>query len=267
MDSEIQGDREAEVLREGFRKSINPPKAKEVERAFTFLPDPHDPEGRTDFRKFLDEAYDGTMHELFTEEYIAGLGEYLTQRIHELGKTSDEPVRIVEVAARHGRLSGYLRSYLEKKPEMNGKFSIIATDIIGKSDKDASDPFPVEEEEYDSALIKYDPQIVLGSWLPLDTMRINPLGKSLVTEDWSKEFRKRPNLKEYILIGDQEVTASKGTFGRNRTLWPFSKPEYEREGFHKNELKELNQWQYAINSTKKNLHPSTTVSFQRKAKG
>jgi len=70
--------------------------------------------------------------------------------------------------------------------------NIIATDDLSWEEA-AFNPYfhikrhyPVEVMNYEDAM-DLDPDIVIASWMPKD-------------EDWTREFRRRTTVKEYILI-------------------------------------------------------------------
>ncbi len=52
--------------------------------------------------------------------------------------------------------------------------------------------FPVEEMSYGLAIKKYQPEVIISSWMPLNT-------------DWTPGFRRTKSVKKYILIGEVEA--------------------------------------------------------------
>jgi len=68
--------------------------------------------------------------------------------------------------------------------------------------------FKIEKIDYKNALLKYQPDVVIGSWMPLGT-------------DWTKDFRKTKSVKHYIIIG--EVDACCGGDWTDRKTWPMKR--------------------------------------------
>mmetsp|Transcript_11824 Transcript_11824/g.15396 ORF Transcript_11824/g.15396 Transcript_11824/m.15396 type:complete len:167 (+) Transcript_11824:499-999(+) len=96
-----------------------------------------------------------SIYEVFNREYISALSEYLVER-HALlpSELHDRP--IVEVAAGSGRLSHFLNQC--KLP-----VTVIATDDGSWT---LNQPFPVENLSHERAIAKYEPAIVICSWMP-----------------------------------------------------------------------------------------------------
>jgi hypothetical protein len=169
------------------------------------------------FNTLCEEA---DIYQLWTEEYVEGLGSYLRKRTEQYhGDTL-----VLDVGAGDGLLAKYLRDYFEKEftsrktPARQRKVvprprrglpspktpTIIATD---DGSWRVSEKAPVERmsvEETLDKLIQSDKAqqvIVLCSWMPL-------------SEDWTTLFRSR-NVDEYILIGEYD----EGQCGDNWETW------------------------------------------------
>jgi hypothetical protein len=65
--------------------------------------------------------------------------------------------------------------------------------------------FKVHKMTYKQGLKKFEPDVVISSWMPL-------------YKDWTPEFRKTKSVKQYILIG--EVDAACGGDWKDRKRWP-----------------------------------------------
>lgn len=159
----------------------------------------------------------GPVFEVLNEEYLSGLSDYLSRRIQELGGTEESPIVILEVGAGNGRLTYFLEKKLNEK--MFGKFRIIASDpgdweVIPTT-------FTVEKMGNLQALEKYQPKIVMCSWMPLH-------------KDFSADFRSTPSVEEYILIGE-----AGGACGDEWETWGMGSERghkgetipYEKDGF------------------------------------
>ena len=105
-----------------------------------------------------------------------------------------KPKLILEVGAGDGTLSKILS---------DRGFNIIATDNYSWPFRKRF--FKVEKIDYKKALEKYQPDVVINSWMPLGT-------------DWTKDFRKTKSVKHYITIG--EVNACCGGDWTDRKTWP-----------------------------------------------
>jgi|GEM_PF-4393579 hypothetical protein len=125
------------------------------------------------------------QYEIWTREYIAGLGSYIARTLIDY----DQPdATVLEVGAGHGRLSGLLRQDLGAR---GLAATVVATDI--KPPRETH--FPVERLSHDEALEKYQPTIALSSWM-------------LIHHDWTRAMRKTPSVRDYILIGIPDMTAT-----------------------------------------------------------
>ena len=118
------------------------------------------------------------------------------------------------------------------------------------------DNIQVEKLDSKSAVAKYHPDIAICSWMPYET-------------DFTADFRREKNLKEYILIG--ETSGSCGDYWKTwgEHFYPkrfdFRKPPYEKEGFEHVDLTNISQYQICRTDDLGPEQPnSLTVSFRRK---
>ncbi len=154
--------------------------------------------------------------------------------------------RILEAGAGDGRLSRYLSEAIHRvfrrrreKGEHPRQIRIIATD---NGSWNIETVFPVERLDLASALQKYDPELVIWSWMPIG--------------DWTYLIRQHPSVKEYLLIGEAEG----GECGNADTWNPAL---YEADGFTRHDLGEISRYQLARNDTDPAHSRSKTVSFRR----
>ncbi|KAK9804711.1 hypothetical protein WJX72_001354 [[Myrmecia] bisecta] len=95
------------------------------------------------------------------------------------------PIVILETGAGRGGLTLHLDNYL-KETGSAGKYAMHATDNKSWDVRDAL--ILVEALDYKAALAKYQPDIVLTSWLP--------------EGDWTPDYRATASVQEYLLIGE-----------------------------------------------------------------
>lgn len=181
---------------------VNPaylPKYEDVYKAFFN----HD-----DFIRFCFNKNKPT-YEILTQEYIHKFANYLV----ETSKQYDKPMTILEVGAGNGRLTHFVQEELQKQGVTD--ITLIATDS-GKNKIPKN--FPVETVDYEGALKKYNPTIVISSWMPMGF-------------DMSKAIRNTQSVQEYILIGEP------ATSGKEKETWKRS--VYEKDGFAMKMMKDL----------------------------
>lgn len=242
-------------------------------------------------------------YQLWTKEYIAGLGDYVWQRAQE------RETIVVDVGAGDGLLINFLRQYLQGR---EGSSSIqlsmdkkrkkaSATPVSKKSKKSTHIPqliatdddswniepkATVESLSYEQALAKYaihvdidegneKPQIiVLCSWMPMG-------------DDWTTCFREY-KVDEYILIGE----CDDGQCGDNWLTWgnPYYRedyeellqgessvidkatatvdltPPYQQDGYERVELDYLHQFQFSRFDSRVSK-TGKTISFRRQPYG
>lgn len=194
------------------------------------------------------------VFEFLTKEYVNALACYLSQRAFELGASPENPITILEVGAGNGRLSHFLTKSLEDKNERSAK--IIAIDS-GEWGLDSS--FPVERLHHHEALAKYQPSIVIFSWMPPD-------------QDYTRDFRQTASVKEYVLIGECDWNTCGDpwdTWGNARRGYDDDVADvtwvapYEEDGFTRRDHEELQQHQLSRLRVVFFQERSTTVSFIR----
>eukprot|EP01064_Diplonema_japonicum_P003299 TRINITY_DN12143_c0_g1_i1.p1 TRINITY_DN12143_c0_g1~~TRINITY_DN12143_c0_g1_i1.p1 ORF type:complete len:400 (+),score=52.15 TRINITY_DN12143_c0_g1_i1:23-1201(+) len=155
-----------------------------VEEVFLML-DPFDTKTFTKLHFFCEK---NGFCNVLNREMIESLAERLT-----LPPTKKKHQnKIVEVGAGSGRLTHFLKQY--NVP------NIVATDanpegyIAGYS----TEKFPVEKAGYEEVVARYNPHILLCSWMPEGT-------------DWSSVWREQ-HIHEYLLLGEPYA-------GQSGTAW------------------------------------------------
>lgn len=146
-------------------------------------------------------------YELLNKEFIEALGSYLIRRLENYITTEELPVTILEAGAGDGRLSHFLQQELDKK--LSGKVKVVATDS-GEWQIAQKTAFQVDKLDYKEALKKYNPKIVLCSWMP-------------PYYDFSADFRATESVDEYILIGETD----EGCCGRHWETWGYAGEEWQ----------------------------------------
>ena len=192
------------------------------------------------------------IFDILNEEYIEALGNYLNRRIDQLGGTERNQIVILETGAGSGKLSHFLKERLQRKAA--GKFNFISVDLGTK----VKQYFPIKQIDYREALKKFQPSIVITSWMP--------------QEDWTRDYRKTASVQEYILIGNPENTGTYSTWGMgiidlgdNQSDYIREEnPEYKREGFEDVLLKEVSQYQISRAHDWQGEHSQTIVFRRRK---
>lgn len=188
--------------------------------------------------------------EILNDDHLEALALYISERVKEYGATAENPLTILELGAGNGRLAHFLREKLEKIAP--GQIKLIATD----SGSWRIEPiFPVEKLGHQEALQKYKPQIAIFSWIPS--------GK-----DPTKDIRKTPEVKEYILIGDPELCGEDWDTYGNNTQGQFPReegkiPPYEEDGFSSTDLSNISGLQMSIGDNRGSHFHSKTISFKR----
>lgn len=177
------------------------------------------------------------MFEVFNRTHVNALAAYIV----DTGYTT-----VLEVGAGDGRLAKYLSEAIHRvfrRRKEKGKhprqIRVIATD---NGSWNIETVFPVERLDLVEALKKYDPELVIWSWMPIG--------------DWSYLIRRHPSVCEYILIGEAEG----GECGNADTWNP---AVYEAEGFTRHDLFEISRYQLARNDNDPTHSRSKTVSFRR----
>lgn len=125
-----------------------------------------------------------SQFEVVNREFVDGLAAYVIERAQSFDRDSDDLVTVLEAGAGSGMLSYHLSQTLGQTA--NGQVQLIAVDS-GKWGITAMSH--VETLDYRQALQRYQPRIVITSWMPL-------------REDWTQAMRDTPSVQEYILIGE-----------------------------------------------------------------
>jgi hypothetical protein len=135
------------------------------------------------------------LFEFLTEDFVGGLVEHLQASQVRLQK--QKRMVVLEVGAGKGFLAYHMTERLQK--HSGGTIDYVATDIWP-----LQGPFSANiiSDDYQAALTKFKPDIVLCSWMPMSM-------------DWSKYFRHHGGVQEYILIGE----ADHGACGDNWETW------------------------------------------------
>ncbi len=201
------------------------------------------------FNQLTKEMFVGKikLFEILTNEYIEDLTCYLVNRINKL---IDQQITILEAGAGDGRLTFFVNQKLQRYSQKEVK--MIAIDNGQRGIKPL---YRIINYDYQEALERFKPQIVLSSWMPMGV-------------DWTKDFRKTISVMEYILIGPKDNGFSGAyyeTWGQGKNI-----KLYEIDGFERLDLENLNQRQLCFENFKyeplNNLAKkfSHTVSFRRK---
>lgn len=229
---------------------------KHLGRFRRYLPK-DDPEWQEELRKWIDLVEDRThpIYEIWTKEYINAFGNYLAKRVEELGGTEERPIVILEVGAGNGKLTHFLQEKMDEL--MPKRVKIVASD---SGDWKIPSVFPVDNISHSEALQKYQPAIVIFSWMPW-------------RYDCTADFRAAKSVDEYILIGEASGCCGDEwlTWG---DVWVLGEEEYEK---HKNELppfeadgfesiwhEDLEKLQFSRIDITEGNSTSTTTSFRRK---
>lgn len=186
---------------------------------------------------FVVFCHESQTYELLTREYLEALAQYIISQWLNTVQTDERPITILEVGAGNGRLSHFLGEILETQAP--GRFSCIATD---KGSNKIIPVFPVEELPQKEAVEKYNPQIVISSWMP---------PKKDFTADW-----RTVGVDEYILIGEPELCGTEESWGfdnskhhesdddlLSQTKKTDSAPICEQEGYEMTYLADLQKFQ------------------------
>lgn len=197
------------------------------------------------FNALCDEC---NIFQLWTQEYINGLTDYLHER-------SNSNTIVLDVGAGDGLLAQLLREQLQIRHRREFP-KVIAIDDGSWSIRKKAD---VERLSVAKAVKKYASShhvIVLCSWMPMGI-------------DWTAVFRKE-NVDEYILIGEFQD----GNCGDNWKTWGNPEfrdsddantlPPFKADGYnaHYHTLKSLAPHSFSIFDSRDSAN-TTTVSFRR----
>lgn len=166
------------------------------------------------------------FYELFTVEFINHFAEFLVTEFKRLNIT-DRPIKILEVGAGDGKFSYHLNKKLR---ELGIQFELTATDNKEWVKQGlVTDNPDVENLAHKEALEKYEPDIVLCSWM-------------MPGVDLSADFRECPSVQSYIHIGPPYDCGTPETWGvppeeiervRQRLIRESSAPEKDTEDFER----------------------------------
>ncbi|MEK7166794.1 MAG: hypothetical protein AAB732_00015 [Patescibacteria group bacterium] len=191
------------------------------------------------------------VFEFLNEEFINAFSDYLFQQIKNLDEfKTNKPITILEVCAGNGRLTYFLQQKFEKI--LSEKVKIIGTDSKQWGLKTF---FPVEKLDYKAAIKKYQPEIIICSWMPPE-------------EDFTKDFRSFESVKEYILIGESDNNCC----GNRWLTWGINYDKkdqiipYVADGFERIDINEVKKYQICKTDMIGQYNHSNTVSFRRKNK-
>lgn len=243
------------------KKELTPGELREKLKDPSFLPT-HEDIFRVFGTRFEEEGWfdfcfdkKNPVFEFLNEEFIESFSDYLSKRSESLGATEDSPITILEVGAGNGRLSHLLQQKLTSKN--SGKVSVIATD---SGEWNIKTSFPVEKIDHKEALEKYQPKIVIFSWMPLG-------------EDCTDDFRATKSVEEYILIGETaggccgdewKTWGNPHSYDKNGRAKKIKKETvpYIADGFELEEIADISKKQICRTDFEKYLH-SHTMSFKR----
>ena len=221
-----------------------------------FLPKYNQVEKSFDWKEWLDFCFNekNSIFEILTEEYLNALADYCVKRAEHYSASAKKPLLLLEIGAGSGRLSHFLRKELTKK--ISGIIKVTATD---SGEFNIKPEFAVEKMTHKQALKKYQPDIVLCSWMPHQI-------------DFSADFRQTDSVKEYILIGETDGGCcgddwkTWGCLSSNeRTSKKESIAPYQADGFIREDLDKLSRLQICrTDFPGMGVRHSRTVSFIRK---
>lgn len=221
--------------------------------------------GCNEYNWFCEE---NQIFEFFTKDYIDKFGKYLRERVYDIAsKKNTDSITILEVGAGSGVLGHFLQNdspLMKLAPGVNVEY--VATDS-GIAKLHVNSNFQVLKANYSAALMNFQPDIVICSWMPMN-------------EDWSVFFRQFRSVYEYILIGEFDD----GCCGHNWFTWgniadiPSDKniipshlhryldpiAPYVVDNFEKIYLNDLSYLQYSKYDTHYSRGNSATFSFRKK---
>lgn len=234
--------------------------------------------GRNEFNHFCEE---NRIYEFFTQDYVDRFAMYLKERSLYYSKLlNKKDITILEVGAGSGILCHFLKQtpslkeYIIESKNENTPITInyIPTDS-GRSRLHTNPKYDMIRISYSKAIAKYQPDIVICSWMPMD-------------DDWSVHFRQFTSVQEYILIGE----FYDGCCGHNWFTWgnPKAKPHpshpryayipahylrlvsnvepYEKDNYEKTLLPNISNLQYSRYDSQHFRGNSATFSFRKKLK-
>jgi len=159
-------------------------------------------QGVNEFNLYCERNF---IYEFFTRDYLRALRAHLDSTCDEIHQKSGKTeFTILEVGAGSGQLSYILQQMLHdaratKKP---WTVKVVCTDTGMWASKHRAQSSKgllngskntlkiVERVAYKEALEKYQPDVVLCSWMPMGA-------------DWTEAMRATPTVEEYVLIGEK----------------------------------------------------------------
>ena len=183
------------------------------------------------------------VYELLNRDYIKALADYIIKNY-----TCINNLTVLEAGAGNGKLTHFLK---ERINSLNIKdINFIATD---SGDWNIKPIFSVEQININEALNKYNPEVVLFSWMPYKI-------------DYTQIIRNCESVNEYILIGESDY----GCCGNSWLTWgadnyedKYEEKPYIKDGFNRKDLIYLKELQICRTDTPNNFNHSSTVSFKR----
>lgn len=148
------------------------------------------------YGKFQTQLYN---FQVYTQEFIASLATYLSERITLSYQATGQTVLLLEVGAGDGRLTHFLKPKLTDLISA-GQLVCRAVDTKEWEDNNQTNTSSeVEKLDYATALTQApeQPTIVLSCWMTC-------------FGEWTADFRRAPQVFEYLLIGDAFRTAGFG---------------------------------------------------------
>jgi hypothetical protein len=161
---------------------------------------------------------DQDVYEFLTKEYVEELALHVLESSKALlspggggpaGSKIRSKIVILEAGAADGRLLHFLEQEMAQLDKQLSRRCVFQATDIAPSPRAAA--FGVEPIDYRRALKRYQPEIVLCSWMPMGS-------------DWTADFRREANLEEYLLVGQSDH----GNCGDNWATW--GNQEFKPEG-------------------------------------
>ena len=140
-------------------------------------------------RAFWRTCEERAMFEIYSDTLITKLNNYIHSRLQQINPTNinDKPIMILEIGAGDGKLT----QALQAKQLSTSLLTFQATDIHPPSTSKSI----VKRMNARRAIIKYQPTIIICSWMPSGI-------------DFTGEIRLSKDCQEYILIGPPNTSTS-----------------------------------------------------------
>ena len=205
---------EESLLDDLYEKIKDPnfiPTAKELRKIFPY---PRRDRASEKLSRFCRRDKNNSIYEFVTEELLEGLSDHIIKTAESFNKKEGDFVIVLEVGGGDGKLEYNLQKYCDKK--LPNKIKVV---VIDKSPQDQNHLNIVEKIDSKNAVNKYNPDIVIMSW---------------IENDLTQEWRDCKNVKEYILIGETDD----GCCGHETLTWG-TKPYYPYDWDEENPGKEF----------------------------